>query len=41
VLISGSLYLAGAVLAENGGMASGAWAAKPVAEPAPAEIASV
>ncbi|MCH7542652.1 MAG: bifunctional folylpolyglutamate synthase/dihydrofolate synthase [Proteobacteria bacterium] len=41
VLISGSLYLAGAVLAANGGMTSGAWAAKAVAEPAPAEIASV
>ena len=40
VLISGSLYLAGAVLAANGGMTSGAWAAKAVAEPAPAEIAS-
>ncbi len=41
VLISGSLYLAGAVLTANGGMTSGAWAAKAVAEPAPAEIASV
>ncbi|MEE8549175.1 MAG: folylpolyglutamate synthase/dihydrofolate synthase family protein [Alphaproteobacteria bacterium] len=40
VLISGSLYLAGAVLAENGGMASGAWAAKPVTETAPAGIAA-
>ncbi|MCH7554407.1 MAG: bifunctional folylpolyglutamate synthase/dihydrofolate synthase [Proteobacteria bacterium] len=40
VLISGSLYLAGAVLAANGGMTSGAWAAKAVAEPAAAEIAS-
>jgi dihydrofolate synthase/folylpolyglutamate synthase len=40
VLISGSLYLAGAVLAANGGMASGPWAAKPAGETAPAEIAS-
>ena len=40
VLITGSLYLAGAVLAANGGMASGAWAARPVAETAPAGIAS-
>ena len=40
VLISGSLYLAGAVLAANGGMASGPSAEKPAPEMAPAEAAS-